>query len=678
MAEQLGEAVLRLKTDDRQYLQGMRQAEGRAQKHERQIQKTERAAKGLGARLGSLRTRLAGVAQKFTAATVSGQRTEGVFRRVGRAAQGLHGKIASLLAIFSGAALIGAIISTNAEFQSLQATLETFIGSRAGAAEVFEIIKDFAARTPFSVRQVTTAFNRMLATGLTPSIKALTAFGNVASGSGKSVLDFVEAVADAAVGEFERLKEFGIKASVQGDKVKLTFKGVETTVAKTASAIEKALIKIGETKFAGAIDRQAATLRGAISNAGDAVDQFFEKVGKGGFRDALAQFIRRFTQLISNADGFAAALSRLLTGGLDLLEAIFINVARAAKVAHDNSALLLRILLAFAGARIAQTAVRIGIGFVKLAAAVRTAGVVLTAFSAVQSLTRRGLLVTAGIIALVAGKWDDFKAAIDGVVKKVGELIPSIKSEAKAALASLGVDLDGLNLEFEDFITKTDEASKSVEDYDARLRQLLGNTAATKQGVNELTTASKDAGEAFKSASDFGARHFEEFATSAIDGSKSVKGAFKDMVNGILSELVRLGTSKAIKSVLSLFGSSLGVSAGPQSGGHLGAGFNFADFFGGFFDEGGVPPAGKASIVGESGPELRVFNGRDRIVPLDRVGGGLTINQQNTFEGFDPGSQAALEGRMQRLKAETVDAAVQATRAERARTPGMYRGKGAG
>ena len=43
--------------------------------------------------------------------------------------------------------------------------------------------------------------------------------------------DMVEAVADATTGEFERLKEFGIRASSQGDKVALTFRGVTTTVA---------------------------------------------------------------------------------------------------------------------------------------------------------------------------------------------------------------------------------------------------------------------------------------------------------------------------------------------------------------------------------------------------------------------------------------------------------------
>jgi hypothetical protein len=38
---------------------------------------------------------------------------------------------------------------------------------------------------------------------------------------GKDMMQMIEAVADASTGEFERLKEFGIKASKQGDQVAL-------------------------------------------------------------------------------------------------------------------------------------------------------------------------------------------------------------------------------------------------------------------------------------------------------------------------------------------------------------------------------------------------------------------------------------------------------------------------
>lgn len=55
------------------------------------------------------------------------------------------------------------------------------------------------------------------------------------------------------------------------------------------------------------------------------------------------------------------------------------------------------------------------------------------------------------------------------------------------------------------------------------------------------------------------------------------------------------------------------------------------DFFGGFFADGGSPPVGKASVVGERGPELFVPRSAGTIIPNGGFGGGsnVTINITN-------------------------------------------------
>jgi diaminopimelate decarboxylase len=69
------------------------------------------------------------------------------------------------------------------------------------------------SETPFGLAQATQGFVKMKALGLDPTRAALTSFGNTASAMGKDLNQMIEAVADASTGEFERLKEFGIKAS---------------------------------------------------------------------------------------------------------------------------------------------------------------------------------------------------------------------------------------------------------------------------------------------------------------------------------------------------------------------------------------------------------------------------------------------------------------------------------
>src|SRR3546814_15278397 len=126
-------------------------------------------------------------------------------------------------------------------------------GSTEAATAAFNQIKRFAASTPFDLKQVTTAFVKLKALGLDPSEAALESYGNTASAMGKSLNDFIEAVADASTGEFERLKEFGIKAKSEGDKVTFTFRGVATTVRRNAEDIEQYIQRIGNVPFAGAL-----------------------------------------------------------------------------------------------------------------------------------------------------------------------------------------------------------------------------------------------------------------------------------------------------------------------------------------------------------------------------------------------------------------------------------------
>jgi hypothetical protein len=78
-----------------------------------------------------------------------------------------------------------------------------------------------------------------------------------------------------------------------------------------------------------------------------------------------------------------------------------------------------------------------------------------------------------------------------------------------------------------------------------------------------------------------------------------------------------------------LFGKSFGKDG--ELGGVFGdvfggAGDFFGDLFGGFFADGGMPPMGKVSVVGENGPELFVPKSAGTIVPNSQIKQGLTIN----------------------------------------------------
>lgn len=238
----------------------------------------------IGADISALRAEIArsnGVIEKFAADADRHAKGAGnaMMAGLGRAATAVTGLVAAIGGLALLADLGKQIIDVSARFQKLEATLRTITGSAENARTAFDMLREFAAKTPFSVEQATEAFIKLKALGLTPSLAAITSYGNTASALGKDLNEMIEAVADAATGEFERLKEFGIKASSEGDRVKFTFQGVTTEIRKNASDIEAYLRRIGEVQFAGAMAEQANTIGGALSNLGDQWDQFLVNLG---------------------------------------------------------------------------------------------------------------------------------------------------------------------------------------------------------------------------------------------------------------------------------------------------------------------------------------------------------------------------------------------------------------
>lgn len=188
-------------------------------------------------------------------------------------------------AVFSGAALasfVGKVVSVQREFDILNSSLKTVTGSSAAAEREFAWLKTFAKDTPYGLAQATQGFIKMQALGLEPTRAKLTSFGNTASAMGKDLTQMIEAVADASTGEFERLKEFGIKAKVEGDKVSLTFQGVTKTIENSAKDITKYLEDIGNNQFGGAMAERAKTLDGVIAGLGDTWDELFRTISSNG------------------------------------------------------------------------------------------------------------------------------------------------------------------------------------------------------------------------------------------------------------------------------------------------------------------------------------------------------------------------------------------------------------
>lgn len=190
-----------------------------------------------------------------------------------------------IAAIFSIGVIIGfvqSVFEVTAAFQKYEAVLTNTLGSQQLAKMAMQEIKEIAASTPFSVDELTESYVKLRNQGIKPTREEIIAMGDLAASQGKSFDQLTEAMLDAQSGEFERLKEFGVKAKKEGDKIMLTFKGQTQEVKNTSDAINNYILGLGKLEgVAGGMAAQSATLGGQLSNLGDTFDNLFATIGSG-------------------------------------------------------------------------------------------------------------------------------------------------------------------------------------------------------------------------------------------------------------------------------------------------------------------------------------------------------------------------------------------------------------
>ena len=166
------------------------------------------------------------------------------------------------------------------EFAKYEAVLRNTFQSSEKAATAMTMLKKLASDTPYQLQELTEGYIKLVNRGIIPTREEIIKMGDVTSSQGKSLDQYIEAILDAMTGEFERLKEFGIKASKENDKVKFSFKGVTTEVQFSEKAITDYLYSLGDLKgVQGSMAVQMEELEGRSSNLSDIMDGLANKIG---------------------------------------------------------------------------------------------------------------------------------------------------------------------------------------------------------------------------------------------------------------------------------------------------------------------------------------------------------------------------------------------------------------
>ena len=384
------------------------------------------------------------------------------FERSKQKANGLMGVFKKLLGMIAAGVTIKASIDGASSMEQFRNTLETVLKDPDKARKKLAWANRFANKTPFESQEVVEGMTKLQSYGIegdrilkTTNRTYLEMIGDMASGMGKSFDQAIEAVADARTGELERLKEFGITKNMIDDFGKS--QGIEIFnnkgQIKDMELFNKTLFEMMNSRFGGAMEKQAKTFKGGLSTISGAfksglatlagVNEFGDIVENSPFQILKDKVIIPFSELLVKlqedgtftkwAENLASVFQELIFWGEKIIKFIV-----------DWKELLIPLVSALAGLFIINKVVVL-IGALQTALAALSFNPVMLGIGAVIAigvlLYRNWDLIKEKLISL----WDKIKGFVKiflffsgiGLIIKLGQLLVKNWDLIKAKLASL-------------------------------------------------------------------------------------------------------------------------------------------------------------------------------------------------------------------------------------------------
>jgi tape measure domain-containing protein len=560
------------------------------------------------------------------------------------------------------APLVGAgvlAVKTAADFQTLRQSMDILNQSAAEGARNFERLVEFSARTPFQLQDLARAQNMLQGFGLAAdeAFDSLSMIGDIAAVSGGSIqgigIAFGQAAAEGRLmtRDIRQLINQGVPA------IKL--------LADTMNVAESEVLSLAE--------------EGRISF--DILQQAFRDATQDGgmFADGMAKQAKTiaglFSTLKDNVSIVLADLGEILIEEFNIDEVIQ-NVTRALRnMSAETKRTVVRI-----------AAITAGIGPLVLAI-----GALTTAISILMSPVTLVIGILAGLAAIfltVRANADILRvemqriwvsianAVIESVAKIIefASLIPGLKTVF--GQAAEGVRTFKMELPDEPDYNKVKGMGQVVRETMAGIKDaVLGASGEVSTGVGAMAQQTQEAMDTIKpEAAAIDARfrsisntlqkialvdiptlagawanltEQEKQTVNVVQGltnqiTSGLSAAFIEMADAgtLAAEQIRRAFTSAIAAIAAQIAAkaalfSLVAVLFPGSTGILTGGRTFGQFVFGNFAQGGRPPVGVPSIVGERGPELFVPDVSGKIIPNGGMSGRVEVGGRFRIEGQD-------------------------------------------
>ena len=542
---------------------------------------------------------------------------------------------------------------TFAKSQQIAADAQKAFG--LSATEALEGITDITARlAPLGVgvediKSTFFGFNTAAKLAGASTIEASNAFRQLAQalGSGRLAGDefrsiseqiptLLQPIADELNVPIGKLKELAAEGKLTSEVVLRALRTIET---EGAASLE-ALVKADPTQVFKDLSNEAENLSRAVGDL---------------LKPAVIEGTKVLTELL-------VVLTEFVNSDAGQATLLLVGIAAAAKA--------IAVAVPIAGAAIA--AITIKIGALKIAVLGLSGAIAATGIGALA--IGLGVLTTQIIKtkkaqnelndAIAKGSEEEVTKQLEkqkSLREKINERLETAKGRSKKALENKLKEIDA-DIRMLEGRNKTLESDKLINE---KLKERVDIQKESTEEIKKQQTETDKLKDKMTAVGEEIESSIKTNLRDAITGAKTFGEAMTNVLNRIRDKII----DAQIEKLLGGFGENFGKSASGGSGKGIG-GF-LGGLIGGLFANGGRPPVGKVSVVGERGPELFVPKVAGTIIPNNAIGGGGTTNNMITVNVDASGTSVQGNGSEADQLGGLIASVVQATIIDEKRAGGL-------
>ena len=527
-------------------------------------------------------------------------------RNTGRSARtastGVKGLLGALRPLLAALAVAGAarfIFVKTAELETQRASLKQLTGDVEKTNKIIKELQDFGAVTPFTSSELIEQTKRLKAFGFQTEelVDTTKRLSDVAGATGADLTGIATAFGQIrAKGKLQQeenlqLLERGVDITTELKNI-TGLQGEEFASAMRkgkigADLVNQALINLTSQGaiFAGGATSQANTLNGKLSTLKDTIDTLARTIGED-----LSEEIK--------------GVIDLAIAGVKEINKLIERIAVANKVGRLNLA-----NIAMEARKEARELVleEFGINFVPV-------------FSEAAEREKE-------LIEIIKKRKIEEALTIKEKKKQNEETTKLTKSieKSKNQAEEIKNKTQRTTLAFTELLTPTDLFNQNLGQSNIFMESISNGTEKLSEGLVNVKSEADKLKEKFMEIGQGIEQGIVSGLTDAVMGTKTLAQAAIGVLNDLKRKLVEVAIQKAVSGIGNSLGGFLGGIFGGRGGGGSGVKFGSVNLgIGQRFADGGRPPVGRASLVGEKGPELFVPSRSGTIIPNNQLGGGTT------------------------------------------------------